>query len=267
MNLFYKEYQPSEALKQYVVSYWSLVSDGKGNEQSELQRCFPAGTIEWIVTVRGRNMKQVREEGLFDYPKSIFTGICDKAAEWYGYGAFELFGIRFTPEGAIRLFNTPLNEFQNSYLDSESFLGSKINPIISNLVEVESTRERILMAETFLYHQIKYKSLERNYFTEAMKIIRTHDELNVSELSERVNICERQLQRTFKSNLGISPKSYYKVMRLYKAHQLGLMKKENYTNIAYHFGYSDPAHFTRDFKNYFGVPPEQHFSSIQMLWT
>jgi AraC-like DNA-binding protein len=55
-------------------------------------------------------------------------------------------------------------------------------------------------------------------------------------------------------------------MRLYKAHQAGLIKEENYTNIAYNLGYADSAHFTRDFKSYFGVSPEQHFSNNNLKW-
>jgi AraC-like DNA-binding protein len=81
-----------------------------------------------------------------------------------------------------------------------------------------------------------------------------------------VYVGERQLQRSFRENLGISPKNYLRVMRLYKAYQRGLIRKENFSNIAYQFGYADPAHFTRDFKDYFGVSPEQHFSSINMQW-
>lgn len=266
MNLYYKEHQPSEALRPYVFAYWSMTSDGTENDRSELQRCFPAGTVEWITTIRGKNMQQLLHGNLLNYPTSIFTGIYDKAAEWYCFGKAELFGIRLTPEGAIRLFNTPLREFQNTYLDAESFLGSKITPIVSNLISAENVQERLFLIEAFLHSQIKYKEIERNYFTEAMKIIRQHDDLNITELSKKVYICERQLQRSFQNNLGISPKAYHKVMRLYKAHQSGLIRKENYTSIAYQFGYADPAHFTRDFKNYFGVSPDQHFSTINMQW-
>ncbi len=266
MNLFYKEYQPSEALKSYVIGYWSLHTDGKDFEPTPMQRCFPAGTIEWITQIRGRNMVGIRDGYQFNYPDSIFTGVCDKAAEWFGFGNSELFGVRLTPEGAIRLFGAPLTEYHNSFLNTEDFLASKITPIISNMISAETISERLFLVETFLHSQIKYKEIERNYFTEALKLIRHHDELNIADLSKKVYVGERQLQRSFQRYLGISPKSYYRVMRLYKAHQLGLIRKDNYTDIAYQFGYADAAHFTRDFKDYFGISPERHFSAINMKW-
>lgn len=266
MNLFYKEYKPSEALKSYVFGYWSMTTDGQAEEKSPLQRCFPAGTIEWITSIRGKNMVGHDNGKWFDYPASIFTGIYDKAAEWLSYGNAELFGVRLTPEGAIRLFGTPVKDYQNSFLNAEDFLGNKVSPILSNLVSAETVKERLFLMETFLHSQIKYKEIERNYFTEAIKIIRQQDELNIADLSKKVYVCERQLQRSFQNNLGISPKTYHKTMRLYKAHRAGLIREDNYTNIAYDFGYADAAHFTRDFKNYFGVSPELHFSSINMKW-
>lgn len=266
MNLFYKEYQPSEALKPYVVGYWSMHSDGGDQEQSPLQRCFPAGTIEWITQIRGRNMVGIREDGLFTYPGSIFTGVCDRASCWYGYGNSELFGVRLTPEGAIRLFGAPLKEYRNSFLNTEDFLASHITPVLSNLISAGSVAERIWHAETFLHNQIKARALEDNYFTRALQLIRQSDELVMADLSRRVYVGERQLQRSFQQYLGISPKSYHRVMRLYKAHQRGLIRRDNFTSIAYTFGYADPAHFTREFKDYFGVSPEQHFSTIGMKW-
>jgi AraC-like DNA-binding protein len=77
-----------------------------------------------------------------------------------------------------------------------------------------------------------------------------------------VFVGERQLQRAFQSMLGISPKSYLRVIRLYKALEMGLANKGSFTDIAYCLGYADPSHFTRDFKDYFGATPAAHFSSI-----
>lgn len=266
MNLFYKEYKPSDVLKPYVVGYWSMHTDGTDLETSPIQRCFPAGTIEWITQIRGKNMVGIKDDFQFNYPDSIFTGVCDRAAEWFGFGNSELFGVRLTPEGAIRLFGSPLKEYHNSFLNTEDFLASRITPVLSNMVSAETVKERIFIAETFLHSQIKYNEIERNYFTEALRLIRHHDELNIADLSKKVYVGERQLQRSFQNKMGITPKGYYKVMRLYKAHQLGLIRKDNFTNIAYQLGYADAAHFTRDFKDYFGVTPERHFSSTNMKW-
>lgn len=267
MNLFYKEYQPSAALREFVVSYWTLRTDSADHEESPRQCCFPAGTIEWITQVTGKNMVGLKGNTRFDYPGSIFTGICDKAAEWAAFGNSEVVGVRFTPEGAYRLFGPPFREYYNSFLDAEAFLGKTITPIILNIQSSETVGERLFLIETFLHSQIKFKNLEQNYFTHAMNLIRSNEELNIADISKKVFVGERQLQRSFKSILGISPKTYQRIVRLYKAHNLGLMRRENYSGIAYQLGYSDPAHFNREFKNYFAITPEHYFSSNSLRYT
>lgn len=266
INLVYREHQPSAALRPYVAGYWSLTTDGKGETPTPTQRCFPAGTIEWITQIRGKNMVGIREDHSFTYPDSLFTGVSDKAAEWFGYGNSEMFGVRFTPEAAIHLFDISLKDFRNSFLDVQDLLGSRINPVVSNLISAETVKERLFLVETFLHHLVRQKEMERNYFTEALRLIRQSDDLNIHDLSKKVYVCKRQLQRSFQHHLGISPRSYYRLMRLYKAHQYGLTGKYNCTDLAYEFGYSDPAHFNRDFKDYFGLAPDRYFTSRQLQW-
>ena len=168
----------------------------------------------------------------FQYPGSIFTGICDRAAEWAAFGNSELVAVRLTPEGALRLFGPPFKDYYNSTLDTEALLGSRITGVLSSIRSAETVRERIFIIESFLHHQIKYKSLEENYFTRALQLIRTDDELSITGISKQVYVGERQLQRSFQNTLGISPKAYQRVVRLYKAYHLGLIRADNFTNIA-----------------------------------
>lgn len=265
MNLFYREHQASEALRPYVYCYWTLTSDGQPHETSAEQRCFPSGCIEWIIQARSV-LKGCNNGEWFDYQRAIFTGINDQAKAWVAYGAAETLGVRLTPEGALHLFNLPLKEYHNQVLDAEDFAGKKIRSIVDQVVDANDMPVRLALLEHFLLQQIKYKTLENNYFIEALRQIRHQDKLNITELSRQVYVCERQLQRSFQNILGISPKAYQKVMRLYKAHHLGLLRADSFSKIAHRLGYADPGHLTRDFKNYFGMAPELHFNSTRMNW-
>jgi AraC-like DNA-binding protein len=267
MQLFYREYPVTEALRPYVHGFWTMSTDGRADELSPVQRCFPAGTIEWIIQARGARMIGLEAGGgVFTYPGAIFTGICDRSNAWQAYGQSELAGVRLTPEGAIKLFGPPFREYYNGFLDAEAFLGRRIRQVQSDVMSAEEAIERVRILERYLLAEVRKTQLERNYFTEALRLIRQENEVDIASLSRQVYVGERQLQRSFRQQLGISPKGYYRVMRLYKAHQLSLMRKDNFSGIAYQFGFSDPAHFTRDFKQYFGVSPEHHFSSINMKW-
>lgn len=195
-----------------------MTAGGCSNEVTPIQRCFPSGCIEMIVQLRGRAIQGLKNDHWYDYPRAILTGVCDHAAQWIAYGGNETLGVRFTPEGARQLFNPPLKDYQNSFLDAELLLGKRLRPIIDRLVDSNCMKERILLIENYLEEQVKNNPIERNYLTEAMRLIRYSDNLNISDLCKKVYVCDRQLQRSFQNFMGISPKTYHKVMRLYKAH-------------------------------------------------
>ena len=262
MNLTYKEYTPTHTLKPTIHCFWSLQADGLPAEFSPVQRCFPSGMIEWITHVKGPSSIGFNEETSFAYPKSFFTGICDKATPYAVYGQSEMFGIRLNLEAALDLLGINLKVFRNSHLDAAELNDPECIILNNQLTEASTNAERIGQVEAFFTKRLNSIKPASNYFTEALRMLRNEDVPDIKDLSRKLYVGERQLQRTFQSILGISPKSYFRVVRLYKAHEMGLVNKANFSDIAYRLGYADPSHFTRDFKDYFGATPAAHFSSI-----
>lgn len=87
--------------------------------------------------------------------------------------------------------------------------------------------------------------------------IETHLEepLDLDSLATRLSMSSSNLQRIFKSELGLTVKKYIRQRRLYlaKAHlERGLV---TITEAAYEAGYNHPANFTIAFKKEFGIPP------------
>jgi len=264
MNLTYKEYTPSPALKPYVHCFWSLQADGFPNELSPVQRCFPSGMIEWITHVKGPSSIGFKDGRNFAFPQSLLTGICDRATPYAVYGQSEMFGIRLNPEAAMDILEINLKAFRNSFLDTTCLNDRKAIFLNNQLLEASTHAERIGQVEAFFINWLNRQNLVTNYFTEALRMLRSGDVPDIKALSRKVYVGERQLQRTFQNLLGISPKSYFRVVRLYRAHEMGLVNKSSFSDIAYSLGYSDPAHFTRDFKEYFGATPAAHFSSTNL---
>jgi AraC-like DNA-binding protein len=71
-----------------------------------------------------------------------------------------------------------------------------------------------------------------------------------------LQVGERQLQRMFKDNLGLSPKSYFRLMRFRHAVASVRGRREiDWLDLTHTLGYSDQSHFIRDFKAFAGVTP------------
>ena len=108
----------------------------------------------------------------------------------------------------------------------------------------------VARTERFLKETLSRQSLQESYVSKAVKLIYHSKANDIHDISEKVNISQRQLERKFKELIGVSPKQYARLIRINKA--IGMLRKNpslTLTDIAYYFGYFDQAHFNKDFKH------------------
>ena len=82
--------------------------------------------------------------------------------------------------------------------------------------------------------------------------------MRVADVADQLCISRRQLERAFKSKLGLSPKQYTRISRLSFAQQLLQQGSfHSLADVAYQAGYADQSHFNRDFKLLVGEQPSR----------
>jgi transcriptional regulator GlxA family with amidase domain len=79
--------------------------------------------------------------------------------------------------------------------------------------------------------------------------------LPISLLARAVGLSRRQLERLFLEETGKSPGTFAALMRVQYADWLLRTTGKTATEIAISCGYSDVAHFSRQYKTHFGMPP------------
>ena len=82
--------------------------------------------------------------------------------------------------------------------------------------------------------------------------------LPVDELARRVGLSPRQLERRFRAVMDTSPVEAYRELRLRYASWLLNNTGLSVTEVAIEAGFSDGAHFSRQFRRAFGHPPSLH---------
>ncbi|WP_367643731.1 AraC family transcriptional regulator [Paraglaciecola sp. T6c] len=83
------------------------------------------------------------------------------------------------------------------------------------------------------------------------------DEL-LGQLSDSIDLSQRQIERIFKLRLGMTPKYYQRILRIKKT--IGFLRQHptpNLADVAQQFGFSDQAHMTREFRAIACVTPKQ----------
>ena len=91
---------------------------------------------------------------------------------------------------------------------------------------------------------------------ESIEYVIVHNQtFNAEEIAQRLGMSRFRLHRMFKTEVGVSPMAFYQQRRIQHARRMLEEPGSNVTEVAYHFGYSDAAHFGRVFKKVIGETP------------
>ncbi len=81
---------------------------------------------------------------------------------------------------------------------------------------------------------------------------------NTIELAKMAGVSRTKLYRGFNQLYGVSPMEYLRLKRIEKAGEMVRNKDLNMTQIAYALGYSSSSHFTKTFRDFYGMPPSHY---------
>lgn len=87
--------------------------------------------------------------------------------------------------------------------------------------------------------------------------------LSLESLSAYLGYSPQYTIKLFKKNYGMTPMRYNKIRRLHRARRMisdsdaHLCSQINLESIAFECGFNSYSHFSRDFRDYFGMSPSQ----------
>ena len=81
--------------------------------------------------------------------------------------------------------------------------------------------------------------------------------VSMSEVSRKVNVSRRQLERLFCTHLGMSPAKYYLKLRIDHAKRLIEGTRMPLVDIAMASGFVSASHFSKCFRNVHGIAPQE----------
>lgn len=94
---------------------------------------------------------------------------------------------------------------------------------------------------------------------ETIELMETHlaDPLDMTQIARLTGVSLRQIQRLFAQHMGESAIRFYRRLRLELAETLLVQTALPVTEVALATGFSNPAHFSRAFRDEYGITPSQ----------
>ena len=257
MSISIKEHTPSELLNPYISFYRESTFNTLAKSIFSL-KVIPHGCIDLIIHLDDRHCNLAFYNSWQYSPDFTLIGLYTKPYEVRFKDQVNVYNIRFKPEGINELFGIPASEFGNNSANTGDLLGKSYQYFFEAVREAKSFEDRINHTEQYLKKQLYNNTCNlRNYVQLASQIIREHNfNISIDDLSDKVCISARQLEREFKKKIGVTPKMYMRISRINQVHSiLSQNKYLNFADLSYQLGYSDQAHFVRDFKTFTGDPP------------
>ena len=140
---------------------------------------------------------------------------------------------------------------------------AQIKSLLKNRFRIQSHYSRRLYVEPT---NVPLPEKENEFLQRAKEVVEAEmndANFNLSIFSDRMHRCERQLQRKFKSILGMTPMEYVRVMRLKRAVQLLEQQAGNISEIAFKVGFRNPRHFTNAFRRLYNVSPKEYMKTTK----
>jgi AraC-like DNA-binding protein len=176
-----------------------------------------------------------------------------------------VFGVSLKPEGLVALFNFAIAEATGTFAEARAFFGDWLGDLPRQIQEMRDPEAGARAAGVFFRERMKSAApqIEQPYLTHAVQHIRRSTGTDsLDELSNKVYVGKRQLQRVFTDKIGFGPKVYGRIVRF--RHTIEYVRRHpraTWTEISYEFGYADQSHFIRDFREFTGENPTVFLSN------
>ena len=173
-------------------------------------------------------------------------------------GTVDAFTIHFQPAGFHHLYGTPMFEVANQSYDADGVIGVEVSTLRQRLSSVSTFEERIHIAEEYLLRWVRASGCLDRVAREANRLFASHGMSTVASMAARAELTERQFERRFLAQVGVSPKLYSRVIRFSAALDRKLASPDTpWTDIAHDLCYHDQMHMVHDFRDLAGDSPSQ----------
>jgi AraC-like DNA-binding protein len=233
----YREFTPAAVLQPYIECYWTREAAVTPVEH----RVLPDGCIDLLIE---------EAEG---QSRAIVVGTMTKAILVNG-GPTRFSGVRFKPGGAHAFFELPMSALTNATVNIDELWLDGFPVVNSDRIDA--------LEQQLLSRLPKVRHLDRTLGAAVSIIQGRLGQVRIDQLSTELGVSRQHLTRIFDERVGISAKTFSRVIRLQSlVRRLDGIDHVDWASAAYDSGYYDQAHMIGEFQEFVGVSPTMFHSS------
>ncbi len=238
MSSKYVVIPPAPELRDFVSHYWLSLDNSE-----RLHVALPDGAVDLVI--------QADQTTISSWLYGTTTAKTNIAK---GQQCHYL-GVRFQPGQSRHFIRPSAHDLTDTYIATHEALKFSINEVSETFLENNAAAQlNTVLADHLSKYPPTYQRID-----EVIRFIEaTRGTTRMSEAAEVFGQSRRQFERVFRQTVGISAKSFAKIIRFH--HAVNLISQPSaqpLSHIAAELNYTDQSHMNHDFQNLAGVSPAQ----------
>ena len=162
------------------------------------------------------------------------------------------------PQAAVTLLQLMLREQEQMDAYSSDIILCQLNVLLLLLLRADGAPAEKLKASNSLHSDNEIIRRAQQYISEHIR-----QKLSVPAVAARVEVSPSYLTALFHKHLQISPAEYVRRIKLQESKQMIREHSMTFSEIASALQYSTVHHFSRQFKEKFGITPSEYAKSVR----
>lgn len=250
-------------MRQEVIQFWALDEAQHIYNRDDI---LPDANIEVVVNCGAPLVFETDNGSYIELPRVLINGVQQRPLKLRALGQCQLVGMRLYPWTLSALIgeqafstNTPLTGVSGEW--------QKFAQSLEKVVCRDGQVEAIAQFQDFVSGLCRRDLPDLTPIRSAVALLaRTKGLLSIRNVAASCFLSQSQLERRFKQFMGVSPKTYARLIR-FEAIRDCLLCDPTYSlyDLVYEFQFNDQAHFIHDFKSFAGCTPGQFAAMCSVL--
>lgn len=278
--MFYHEYPPPPALQPFIQCFWMLEHDYREPFHTH-EHLWADVHAELIFTtgepyyrndppgVNPDNTPQRPEDRKESLPQNFLLGPQTKQTLLYSDGFTGFIAARFHPWGLSTFSSPKATDLIDNILPAIRALKPDCSALVENL-QNRSREEKLQLLTSYLETHAPKQLPPEHQKTRAIAaaLQAEHGRQTIAALTKEFRINPRMLERNFLQYIGLPAKLFARILRFNHAKNLIEQNPDiGLAALACETGYTDQAHFSRNFRQFFGLSPARFKAKIKKFKT
>jgi AraC-like DNA-binding protein len=232
------EYLPPPALASFVDRFWSRPA-GHPLRPTESHRIFPDGCLDIVVGPRDAFVVGAMTRPILVPPAA----------------AAGMIGVRFRPGMATAFLQIPAAALTDDRAPLEAVWrdGAHVADYVGSALHPRQAVARLAKALTARLPRIA--PVPEDLRIGVDRIMARGGRVDVSRLATSLGVTRQHLARRFAAHVGVTPKTFCRVIRLWQVLRSARSGRVNWAALAADHGYTDQSHLVAEFRSLTGLTP------------